>query len=99
MRRGTTPTHRFNTPIDFTNAETLYLTYKQGNKTVVEKSIDDVEITADELKVTLTQTETLGFNARLDVEIQCRARFPDNKAVASNIIRCEASRILKEGVI
>ena len=98
MIRGTTPTHTFNVNVDLTNADVIYITYKQGNDTVVEKVKSDCEITSTSVSVTLTQEDTLKFNAS-DVEIQIRARFPDDSAIASNIMRTSVTRVLKSGVI
>ena len=98
MIRGTTPTHIFNVNVDLTNADVIYITYKQGNDTVVEKVKSDCEITSTSVSVTLTQEDTLKFNAS-DVEIQIRARFPDDSAIASNIMRTSVTRVLKSGVI
>ena len=99
MRRGTTPTHTFNVDVDLTGAEAVFVTYKQGSYTVLDKSIDQVDITEDKIEFTLTQLETLRFKVPLPVEIQIRARFPDGSAIASNIMETTAEKILKEGVI
>lgn len=100
MRRGTTPTHIFGTDVDLTDAEVIYITYRQGNKNVLEKTKDDLtSITAEEIRVELTQTDTLGFSVSGNVEIQIRARFPDGSAIASQVIHTSANAILKEGVI
>ena len=100
MRRGTTPTHIFKTSIDLTDAEVIFITYYQNKKIVLEKTKDDLdELTAEGLKVTLSQTDTLMFSTNGQVEIQIRARFPDDKAVACQVIRTSAQVILKQGVI
>ena len=99
MRRGTTPTHTFKSPVDFTTVQVIFLTYKQNGKTIIEKDIDDIEIFEDKLVVTLTQADTLAFSTIGEVEIQCRARFPDGSALASNIVKTPACKILKEGII
>lgn len=98
MFRGTTPTNVFNVDVDLTNAEVIYITYKQQNKVVFEKTKDDITATAQTLTVKLTQEETLKLTER-EVEIQIRARFSDGTALASNIIKTTASKILKDGVI
>lgn len=98
MFRGTTPTNIFNVDIDLTNAEVIYITYKQQNKVVIEKTKDDITATTETLTVKLTQDETLKLTER-EVEIQIRARFSDGTALASNIIKTTASKILKDGVI
>ena len=97
--RGTTPTHRFNTDIDLTQAEVLYVTYKQGSEIVLEKEKADIDIESDHIEFKLTQEDTLKFNSKGTVSIQIRARFADGTAVASNIISSGAKEILKDGEI
>lgn len=99
MRRGTTPTHIFKVPVDLRPAEVVYMTYKQDGQTKVEKSKDDMEITEEEIRLDLTQEETLGFSTIGDVEIECRARYADGKAIASCIVKVPVCKILKEGMI
>lgn len=99
MRRGTTPTHIFQTSVDLTDAEVIFITYRQGNKTIVERTKDSLLVSDAELRLTLTQAETLAFSVSGQVEIQIRARFPDGAAIASQVIRTAANVILKEGVI
>lgn len=99
MRRGTTPTHTFTTDIDLTDAEVIFITYEQAGKPVMEKTKEDLTITAETLTVKLTQEETLAFELGKPVEMQIRARFADGTAVASQVMRTNADVILKEGVI
>lgn len=99
MRRGTTPTHVFKTSVDLSDAEVIYVTYRQGKKTIVDRTKEDLLVTDTELRLTLTQAETLAFSVSGQVEIQIRARFPDGSAIASQVIRTAANVILKEGVI
>lgn len=99
MRRGTTPTHEFVVDVDMTSATAIYITYKQRDKVILEKNIDDITVTDTKLMVTLTQEETLMFNINNIVEIQIRAKMDTGGAIASNIIKTSAQRILKEGVI
>lgn len=99
MTRGTTPTQIFNVDVDLTSAEVVYVTYKQRAYVVLEKSIEDMDITPEQIVFPLTQEDTLRFNTKLPVDIQIRARFPDGNAIASNIIETSAEVILKEGVI
>lgn len=99
MRRGTTPTHTFTTDIDLTDAEVIFITYEQDGAPVMEKTKEDLAITAESLTVKLTQEETLAFELGKPVEMQIRARFADGTAVASQVMRTNADVILKEGVI
>lgn len=99
MRRGTTPRHIFTTDVDLTDAEVMYITYKQLGKKVVEKELADIELGTDELAVELSQEDTLSFQDPSEVQIQIRARFADGTAIASNIMKVPAETILKDGVI
>ena len=99
MIRGTTPTHVFETDVDLTGAEALYVTYKQGG-VVVEKTLEDCAVTAESVTVELTQAETLLFQADgFRAQVQLRVKFPDGSALASNIIPVDVSHILKQGEI
>lgn len=99
MRRGTTPTHIFTTDVDLTDAAVIYITYKQGGQTVLEKTGDALTVTEAQITTKLTQEETLAFSINGQVEIQIRARFEDGSAIASQVMRTTANVILKEGVI
>lgn len=97
--RGTTPTHTFAVDADLTDAEVIYITYKQDNSIVLEKTKDDIQVSSEQLAVRLSQEETLAFNHNLFTEIQARAKYSDGTAIASNIIKVAPKRILKDGVI
>ena len=103
MERGTTPTHRFVGETDLTGASVLYLSYAQDGKILLEKTIDDVDISYENgecvVKVRLTQKETLLFDEHRMVMIQIRVAFPDGTALASNIIKTSTTSLLKEGEI
>lgn len=98
MRRGTSPKNTFLTSIDLTSADVMYITYSQKGVTVIEKSLPDITVTADKIEVTLTQEDTLKFDAQQKLEIQIRAKL-DGEAIASDIIETTVGKILKEGVI
>jgi hypothetical protein len=98
MKRGTTPTNTFKTNIDLTGA-TVFLTYSQRGRVVLEKTGDDLEITAEAIVTRLTQKDTLGFDALQKVSIQIRYVFPDGTAGASNIMTASVGEILKDGEI
>lgn len=96
MYRGTTPTNVFRTDVDLENASVLFVSYKQNGKVVLEKSLEDVSVKKTLVTVNLTQKETLLFQDGI-VTIQIRAKFPDNTAIASNLIRTTAEEIVKDG--
>lgn len=103
MIRGTTPTIEISTDVDLTGASVLYVTFAQGTVDVCEKTLSDVTVTTNKVTVTLTQEDTLAFTASEaygcnPVYIQIRAKI-GNTAIASNIMKTTADRILKNGVI
>ena len=98
MKRGTTPTNTFKTNIDLTGA-TIFLTYSQRGRVVLEKTGDDLEISAEAIITRLTQKDTLGFDALQKVSIQIRYVFPDGTAGASNIMTVTVGEMLKDGEI
>ena len=99
IRRGTTPTHVFNTSLDLTGATKLYITYAQRGANLIEKDLEDCTVTSSSVTVVLTQEESLKLDPKSEVEIQIRALISGDVAVASNIIKTEAGKILKGGVI
>lgn len=98
ITRGATITNTFTVSVDLTTAVAMYITYRQSNQTVLEKSIEDCTITDKSITVDLTQEDTLKFKQG-DVAIQIRARLFDGAALVSEVIQTTASKLLKEGVI
>ena len=98
MRRGTTPTLTISTDINLTEASNFYLTFKQGDRIIFEKTLTDVTITEDTVSVWLTQAETLALKDGRMVSFQIRATLGDQK-VASNIMTAKVDEILKGGEI
>ena len=103
MMRGTTPTHTFECDVDLSDAEIIFITYKQstghGSENTLEKTIEDITVNGETLVVKLTQKETLLLSSVADVRIQIRAGFADGSRIASNIIRAPVDEILKDGEI
>ena len=97
--RGTTPFCTYQTDIDLSTAEVIYVTFKQGSKVVLEKAVEDLDVTPTEISIHLTQEETLALNWRQELRMQIRARFPDGTAVKSNIMIGNVGEILKDGEI
>lgn len=98
MIRGTTPIHVFNTEINLSAAEEMYITYKQYGVVILEKTIDDISVTSTKLTVYLSQEDTLKFGTA-EIEMQIRAKFPSGNTIVSNVVTDEVTDILKEGVI
>ena len=100
MWRGTTPTHVFYMPDEFSDAAftDIYLSYAQRGKVILEKTLADITVSGTSLTVSLSQADTLCFSPG-PVKIQLRARMPDGTAVASNVISTTAQEVLKDGEI
>lgn len=99
MRQWTTPTNTFSTDIDLSNAEVIFITYKQNGVVVIEKSIDEITATEESVSVRLTQKETGALDYDVPLRIQIRARFADGSAVESNIMETDVGEALKIGEI
>lgn len=98
MRRGTTQNLTFTLPEEL-EIETMYITFFQGNKAVLEKSLDDCEVDGNVVTLFLSQEDTLKFSAPKNLYIQLRIRDKYGNAVASDLVQTEAEIILKDGVI
>lgn len=98
MRRGTTPTITITTDIDLTAASNLFVTFKQGDNVVFEKTLKDVAVTEKHVVCDLTQEDTLMLKYGV-VRFQIRATLADSSKVASNIMVTNADEILKGGAI
>lgn len=99
MIRGTTPQQIIRFPMDVSNFQEIYITYKQRARVVFEKTLQDCTVDEKQISFNLTQEETLSLDPALKVYIQVRAKTNAGEAMASKIFeRCVAD-ILKEGVI
>ena len=99
MRRGTTPTHTFNLPEDFTTLEELKIVYAQSGKEILTKYKQDCAPRGTSVSVTLTQEETLKFSACSPCQIQLRALTATGQALASEIMEIKVLPILDNGVL
>lgn len=101
MRRGTTPTLTFTTPYPAESISSGFITFAKGDTVVLDIPFDDPSVVISDysIQLTLTQTQTLSFNAKFKYSMQIRAMLLGNVAVASNIITIPIGSILKEGTI
>ena len=96
MRKGTTPTHIFTIPTEI--AETLSkirVIYSQNNEIVLTKDTTEV---GSEVKIRLTQEETLQFDHSKAVDIQVRALTLGGDALNSDIMTVRCEKCLEDGV-
>lgn len=97
MRRGTTPTVKIKLGgIDFDLVKDFYVTITQGSSISLTKTGEDLEIDEDEsiVSVTLTEQETLSFNAKVTLNIQVRVKTHDDVCLATGIKQINVTDIL-----
>ena len=99
MIRGTTPTLEFSIPFETAQLAEAYVTLSQNGAVVIDKPLSQCDCNGNKLTVKLTQEETLKLQCDCITEIQIRARTIAGDAVASNIMRVNTGRVLKDGVI
>lgn len=107
IRRGTTPTLLFLLDFDHTKVGKCFLTLQQAG-TVLEfeplvlpfsdAAVPDIK---SQIRVRLTQSQTLGFGTGYNalINVQIRVLDTDGLAWATDEVGIEVLPILKEGVI
>lgn len=89
MVKGTTPTFRLmlsDETVDLTQANKVYAAFRQGCF-LLRKQDDDITVSANEVDVYLSQTETLQFKPGANIEVQLNWTYADGRRACSNIIR------------
>lgn len=99
MIRGSTPTHVFRLPISTELIKALRITYVQKQKTVLEKTEQDVTMDGTTISLRLTQEETLAFNAECRVKIQLKVLTVNEEVLASRITEVFVEQVLNEEVL
>ena len=99
MRRGTTPELTFTLPFEISTIRTIWVTFSQKGKEVFTADNSKCEMNGNEVKVNLSQRDTLRLTSDAPLEIQVRVLTDIGTALASNVIRTTVNRILKEGEI
>lgn len=100
MFRATTPTHIFALPFDTSSLQKVQVTYTNEEKDIIlQKTGEDCVLDGKDIKVELTQEETLLFEPERRVLIQLRVLTKSGKAMASSIYRKLARECLCEEVL
>lgn len=86
MQRATTPTHIFTLPFDVSLLNEVRVTYQQKGKTILKKTEEECKLDGNQISVTLTQEETMTFEANTSVFIQLRVLMVDGTVSASQIM-------------
>ena len=99
MIRGTTPKLEFSLPFDTSEIAEAFVTLSQNDQVIVDKALADCKCDKRKLSVRLTQEDTLKLSCDCITDIQIRVRTKGGDALASNIMREDTYKILKDGVI
>ena len=92
----TTSELTINVPLDLTGAN-VYVTFKQGGKTIFEKDETEMTVTAESIVVPLTQEDTGKFTSG-PMSFQIKYVFPDGSSDISCELRTEIVEAYKRGV-
>ncbi|MFA6719735.1 MAG: hypothetical protein WCS15_11685 [Prevotella sp.] len=98
MYRGTTPTFTFTLSVDTSVLSEIWFTFSQDREELLTRDMSECDLDGTTITFTMNQNETLLFHDGT-VEMQVRALFTDGTAGASEIVKMQASRILRGGVI
>lgn len=104
ISRGTTPTYTFTLPetIDLTAAEKIIVTFAKSDYTkIMDKTGDDIDVSAHSVSVYLTQEETLAFPTS-SILVQMNIMMVDGgvtKRIPTEIVRIPTCRNLIDEVI
>ena len=99
MIRGTTPTHIFRLQVETAAIKELRITYEQYGRVVVEKTETEVLMESKEIRLKLTQEETLAFRPNVSVQLQLKILTKDNSVLACPIMDIPVEEILSEEVL
>ena len=104
MKRVTTPTHTFVFSENPNLWQGFRITYKQGDRIVLEKSDpSQIDITSDgstyKLSCTLTQEETKKFAPNKKAQVQIRRKNKDGNVAASEIFIIEVGDVLNKEIL
>lgn len=99
MTRGTTPTHIFSIPFDASEVKEAMIIYAQNDVEVFRKETDDCVLDGRDIKVTLTQEDTLLLSSKYNVQIQLRILTDDGKALASSVKIVGVDQCLNDEVL
>ena len=97
MRRATTPTHTFTFPesVQVDGLSEILITYSQEKKTILEKRMSDLTLSAEDntASYTLTQDETKKF-APGKALVQARVKGDNNAVLASQMLWLDVKPVL-----
>lgn len=86
MIRGTTPKHTFTIPFDTSTITDVRITYGQEDTVLFTKKMADCVLEGKTISVTLTQEETLKFDASKLAQIQLKVKTNNGDVLSTDIL-------------
>ena len=93
MRRGTTPEHTFTLPFDTSTIAAVRIIYEYNDNEIVVKTKDDCTLDGKDIKVKLSQEDTLKFICNTTIKVQVRILTVDGEAIASDVMTVFVKRL------
>lgn len=97
VRRGETPVFTFKFKFDLSEFDKMSLAFSQKGEVVLEKTLDDVTVEGNIVKLKLSETDTLSFVSNELCEFQFRFGIGDDDRFESDIFVIDIDRILRDG--
>ena len=100
MYQGTTPTHTFKvkSPVAVDLLEDIKIFYIQSKRILLTKEKKDCTIIDNEIRVDLSQEETLSFSHLIPLRIEGKALTPDKKVIGFVIENVSVERMINKEV-
>ena len=99
IAKGCTCKNTFSIPFAESDIKSIFITYTEKGKTIVEKTLDDCVFSENSVSVILTQEDTLKFANHEFVKVQIRVRLNNGTLTKSKIVETYTDTILKNEVI
>lgn len=99
MIRGTTPKHTFTLPFDTSELEDVRVIYAQDDEVLFKKETADCTLDGNTVSVTLTQEETLKFDASKLAQIQLRVQTKGGDVLSTDVMVSYVGKCLDTEVL
>lgn len=99
MIRGTTPKHTFTIPFDTSELDDVRVIYGQDDVVLFKKETADCSLAGNTISVTLTQEETLKFDASKLAQIQLRVQKKNGEVLSTDVMVSYVGKCLDTEVL
>ena len=92
--KGCTCRNTFEIPYSESEVEAICITYKQGDKTLFDKKLNDCTFSEGAVTVHLNQEDTLKFDSQKVIKIQLKVKLVGDMVTKSNIVETITDELL-----